>query len=85
MCVLSFLPNGPVNFQSPHGRGTTGGSNARVLHASSGLIVAAAGFAPDADHMLSVAAGRALSRMYVYDAGLYLPALRFGGRGVDPH
>ena len=81
---LTFLPDGPVHFPSPRGGGAGGGSNMRILHAFSGLIVAAAGFAPDADHMLSVAAGRVLSRLSVYDAPH--PASRYGSRrGVDPH
>jgi len=73
---LSFLPDGPVHFPLPSGGG--GACSLRVLHAPSGLLVAATGFAPDADHVLGVAAGRVLSRISVFDAAA-------GGRSVDPH
>jgi hypothetical protein len=75
---LSFLPDGPVHLPLPSGGG--GVCNLRVLHAPSGLLVAATGFAPDADHVLGVAAGRVLSRISVFDA-----ACAGGGKSVDPH
>lgn len=71
---LSFLPNGPVNFPYL----SSGSSNLHILHSPSGLLVAATGFLPDAEHILNVAAGRVFSRLSVYDA-------QNGGRGVDPH
>ncbi len=77
---LSFLPDGPVNFPFLP---SSGSSNLRVLHAPSGLLVAAAGFAPDADHVLNVAAGRVLSRISVFDAPP--PPSSRGGKSVDPH
>lgn len=77
---LTFLPNGPVNFPFVTGASS---NNLRVLHAPSGLVVAATGFAPDADHILNVAAGRVFSRISVYDAP---SSSSFGGsKSVDPH
>ena len=86
---LSFLPEGPVHFPFPTGGGG-GSGNLRVLHAPSGLLVAATGFAPDADHLLGVAAGRVLSRMSVYDSPSSRGGVGGGGGGggkksVDPH
>ncbi len=84
---LTFLPNGPVNFPSLHGSSSgSNNNNLRILHAPSGLLLAATGFAPDATHMLNVAAGRILSRISVFDAPSS-PTAAFGssGKSVDPH
>ncbi len=75
---LSFLPDGPVHFPLPSGGGSA--CNLRMLHAPLGLLVAATGFTPDADHVLGVAAGRVLSRISVFDA-----AGGSGNKSVDPH
>lgn len=73
---LAFLPNGPVDRPNRN-------NNLRVLHADSGLIMAATGFASDAEHLINVAAGRVLSRISIYDA----PASSSlaSGKSVDPH
>lgn len=77
---LSFLPNGPVNFPFlPN----SSSNNLRILHAPSGLLVAATGFAPDADHILNVAAGRVFSRISVFDAPS--PSSITSSKSVDPH
>ena len=84
---LSFLPNGPVNLPFlPN----SSSNNLRILHAPSGLLVAATGFAPDVDHILNVAAGRVFSRMSVYDAPPSyslspLSSSTRSGKSVDPH
>ena len=84
---LSFLPNGPVNLPFlPN----SSSNNLRILHAPSGLLIAATGFAPDVDHILNVAAGRVFSRMSVYDApSSYslspLSSSTRSGKSVDPH
>ncbi len=52
-----------------------------MCNAPSGLLVAATGFAPDADH-LGVAAGRVLSRISVFDADAGGGG---GSKSVDPH
>jgi 20S proteasome alpha/beta subunit len=76
---LAFLPNGPVGrpFLS------NGNNNMCVLHANSGLVMAATGFANDAEHLLNVAAGRVLSRISVFDAPSSTSIL--SGKSVDPH
>ena len=76
---LAFLPNGPVGrpFLS------NGNNNMRVLHANSGLVMAATGFASDAEHLLNVAAGRVLSRISVFDAPSSTSIM--SGKSVDPH
>ena len=71
---LAFLPNGPVGRPFLSNRN----NNLRVLHANSGLIMAATGFASDAEHLINVAAGRVLSRISVYDDVT-------SGKSVDPH
>ncbi|KAL7527582.1 hypothetical protein ACHAWF_002233 [Thalassiosira exigua] len=77
---LCFLSDGPVDL--PFLPGGTG-HGLRVLHAPAGLLVAATGFAPDADHVLHVAAGRVLSRISLFDA----PSTSSSavGKSVDPH
>jgi hypothetical protein len=78
---LTFLPNGPVNFPSLP-------AQLRILHAPSGLLVAATGFAPDIDHILHVAAGRVLSRSSIFDddgGGILSSYSRGGKKSVDPH
>jgi hypothetical protein len=78
---LTFLPNGPVNFPFLP-------AQLRILHAPSGLIVAATGFAPDIDHILHVAAGRVLSRSSIFDddgGGALSSYSRGGKKSVDPH
>lgn len=77
---LSFLPNGPVNFPFLP---TSSSNNIRILHAPSGLLVAATGFAPDADHILNVAAGRVFSRISVFDAPS--PTSSTSSKSVCPH
>ena len=72
---LAFLPNGPVS--------SNRNNNLRVLHADSGLVMAATGFASDAEHLINVAAGRVLSRISVYDAPAYSSLT--SGKSVDPH
>ncbi len=76
---LAFLPNGPVGrpFLS------NGNNNMRVLHANSGLVMAATGFVSDAEHLLNVAAGRVLSRISVFDAPSSTSIM--SGKSVDPH
>jgi 20S proteasome alpha/beta subunit len=76
---LAFLSNGPVGrpFLS------NGNNNIRVLHANSGLVMAATGFASDAEHLLNVAAGRVLSRISVFDAPSSTSIM--SGKSVDPH
>jgi len=77
---LTFLPNGPVNFPFLP-------AQLRILHAPSGLILAATGFAPDIDHILHVAAGRVLSRSSIFDdgGGTLSSYSRVGTKSVDPH
>ncbi|KAL9182830.1 hypothetical protein ACHAXT_004109 [Thalassiosira profunda] len=77
---LTFLPNGPVAFPFLPGASQP---TLRILHAPTGLLLAATGFAPDADHLLQIAAGRVLARSSVFDAPA--PASPTGGKGVDPH
>ena len=72
---LVFLPNGPVS--------SNRNNNLRVLHADSGLVMAATGFASDAEPLINVAAGRVLSRISVYDAPAYSSLT--SGKSVDPH
>ena len=72
---LVVLPNGPVS--------SNRNNNLRVLHADSGLVMAATGFASDAEHLINVAAGRVLSRISVYDAPAYSSLT--SGKSVDPH
>ena len=85
---LSFLPNGPVNLPF---LSSSSSSNLCVLHAPSGLVMAATGFAPDAEHILNVAAGRVYSRISVYDAPSSSPlsisssSSSSSGKSVDPH
>lgn len=85
---LSFLPNGPVNLPF---LSSSSSSNLCVLHAPSGLVMAATGFAPDAEHILNVAAGRVYSRISVYDAPSSSPlsisssSSSTSGKSVDPH
>jgi 20S proteasome alpha/beta subunit len=76
---LTFLPNGPVGRPFLSNRN----SNLRVLHANSGLIMAATGFASDAEHLLNVAAGRVLSRISVYDTPS--SSSLTSGKSIDPH
>ena len=76
---LAFLPNGPVGRPFLSNRN----NNMRVLHANSGLVMAATGFANDAEHLLNVAAGRVLSRISVFDAPSSTSIL--SGKSVDPH
>lgn len=81
---LTFLPNGPVNF--PFLPSGSNNNNLRILHAPSGLLLAATGFAPDAEHILNVAAGRIFSRISVYDAPMSYGGGGVGGsKSVDPH
>lgn len=77
---LSFLSNGPVNFPFLP---SSSSNNLRILHSPSGLLVAATGFSPDADHILSVAAGRVFSRISIYDTP-YSSSLS-SSKSVDPH
>jgi len=72
---LAFLPNGP--FLSNRN------NNLQVLHADSGLVMAATGFASDAEHLINVAAGRVLSRISIYDAPTCSSLT--SGKSVDPH
>eukprot|EP00985_Skeletonema_marinoi_P020711 scaffold12372_cov105-Skeletonema_marinoi.AAC.3 len=76
---LAFLPNGPVGQPFLSNRN----NNLRVLHADSGLIMAATGFASDAEHLINVAAGRVLSRISIYDAPM--SSSLTSGKSVDPH
>ncbi len=76
---LAFLPNGPVGRPFLSNRN----NNLRVLHANSGLIMAATGFASDAEHLLNIAAGRVLSRISIYDAPS--SSSLTSGKSVDPH
>ena len=76
---LAFLPNGPVGRPFLSNRN----NNMRVLHANSGLVMAATGFANDAEHLLNVAAGRVLSRISVFDAPSSTSIM--SGKSVDPH
>jgi len=76
---LAFLPNGPVGQPFLSNRN----NNLRVLHAESGLIMAATGFASDAEHLINVAAGRVLSRISIYDAPM--SSSLTSGKSVDPH
>jgi 20S proteasome alpha/beta subunit len=76
---LAFLPNGPVGQPFLSNRN----NNLRVLHADSGLIMAATGFASDAEHLINVAAGRVLSRISIYDAPT--SSSLTSGKSVDPH
>ena len=80
---LSFLPNGPVNLPFlPN----SSSNNLRILHAQSGLLIAATGFSPDVDHILNVAAGRVFSRISVYDAPSFISSSSStSGKSVDPH
>ena len=79
---LSFLPNGPVNLPFlPN----SSSNNLRILHAQSGLLIAATGFSPDVDHILNVAAGRVFSRISVYDAPSFISSSSTSGKSVDPH
>ncbi|KAL7460194.1 hypothetical protein ACHAXS_000656 [Conticribra weissflogii] len=78
---LVFLPNGPIHFPTPNANSNS--NNLRILHAPSGLLIAATGFAPDAQHILNVAAGRILSRASIYDANL--SGNGRSGKSVDPH
>ena len=90
---LSFLPNGPVNFpflSTSNGSGSgSNNNNLRILNAQSGLLVAATGFAPDAEHILNVAAGRVFSRISVFDAPSSYSSSQYNGgscgKSVDPH
>ncbi|KAL7442196.1 hypothetical protein ACHAXH_008953 [Discostella pseudostelligera] len=77
---LSFLPNGPVNFPFLP---SSSSNNLRILHAPSGLLLAATGFAPDADYILNVAAGRVFSRISVYDTPS--SSSMSSTKSVDPH
>ena len=77
---LSFLSNGPVNFPFLP---SSSSNNVRILHAPSGLLMAATGFAPDADYILNVAAGRIFSRISIYDTPSSLSKL--STKSVDPH
>ena len=76
---LAFLPNGPATQPFLSNRN----NNLRILHANSGLVMAATGLKSDADHLLNVAAGRVLSRISVYDAPSS-SSLTIG-KSVDPH
>lgn len=80
---LTFLPNGPVNLPFlPN----SSSNNLRILHAQSGLLIAATGFSPDVDHILNVAAGRVFSRISVYDAPSFISSSSStSGKSVDPH
>ena len=79
---LSFLPNGPVNLPFlPN----SSSNNLRMLHAQSGLLIAATGFSPDVDHILNMAAGRVFSRISVYDAPSFISSSSTSGKSVDPH
>lgn len=84
---LSFLTDGPVNFSFlPSNSGSS--SNLRILHAPTGLLVAATGFAPDVDHILDVVAGRVLSRISVFDGGTSTSSpmtSSYSSKSVDPH
>lgn len=73
---LQFLSNGLINH--PFLSSSNNNNNARILHAPSGLVLAATGFTPDAEHLLHIAAGRVLSRASVYDA-------MKNGKSIDPH
>lgn len=77
---LSFLSNGPVNFPFLP---SSSSNNVRILHAPSGLLVAATGFAPDADYILNLAAGRIFSRISVYDTPSF--SSKSSTKSVDPH
>jgi 20S proteasome alpha/beta subunit len=77
---LSFLSNGPVNFPFLP---SSSSNNVRILHAPSGLLMAATGFAPDADYILNVAAGRIFSRISIYDTPSSLS--KSSTKSVDPH
>ena len=77
---LSFLQNGPVNFPFLP---SSSSNNLRILHAPSGLLLAATGFAPDADYILNVAAGRISSRISIYDTPSLLS--KSSTKSVDPH
>ncbi len=77
---LSFLQNGPVNFPFLP---SSSSNNLRILHAPSGLLLAATGFAPDADYILNVAAGRIFSRISIYDTPSSLS--KSSTKSVDPH
>jgi len=81
---LAFLPNGPVNLPFlPN----SSSNNLRILHAQSGLLIAATGFSPDVDHILNVAAGRVFSRISVYDTPSFISSSSSStsGKSVDPH
>jgi len=82
---LSFLPNRPVNLPFlPN----SSSNNLRILHAQTGLLIAATGFSPDVDHILNVAAGRVFSRISVYDAPSFISSSSSSstsGKSVDPH
>ena len=67
---LSPLFRGPLNH--PY---LPSNNNARILHAQSGLLLAATGFQPDISHLLHIATGRILSRNSIYDTG----------KSLDPH
>jgi len=77
---LSFLPNGPVNFPFLP---SSSSNNLRILHAPTGLLLAATGFAPDADYILNVAAGRVFSRISIY--GTPSSSSMSSTKSVDPH
>ena len=77
---LSFLSNGPVNFPFLP---SSSSNNVRILHAPSGLLMAATGFAPDADYILNVAAGRIFSRISIFDTPSSLS--KSSTKSVDPH
>lgn len=85
---LTFLPNGPVG---GFGIGDRHSRALRVLDASSGLLVAAAGFAPDAEHLLGVAAAKVAVRRSAYaSSSSLLDVDELGGVGsvknfCDPH
>lgn len=64
-----------------------GHGNLRIIHSQSGLVLAAVGFAPDVDHILSVAAGRVLAKISLFDAPLTTSGLSTaaGSKSIDPH
>ncbi|KAL7516762.1 hypothetical protein ACHAWX_001744 [Stephanocyclus meneghinianus] len=77
---LRPLFNGPVRHPFLQ---SSSNNNLRILHAPSGLLVAATGFKPDIDHLMHVAAGKVLARTAIYDATLGSSGR--SGKSIDPH
>jgi 20S proteasome alpha/beta subunit len=66
------LFNGPMH----HSYLSSMNSNVQILHAPTGLILAATGFKPDMSHLMNIATGRVLSRTSIYDPST---------KSLDPH